>query len=237
MIPLLRKKIDYSEQEMANAFDKFLRLNTIDSGLPPFASVVREAQCSHGRPDFIGVKLRGEYRFNKPLQPIGLVGSFVMSQLKVASPRTWDYLRSRCVYSEFSLKRALRELTDLKYVKFIKSLQGNSKYFLNENFNFTDYNIWSFELKLHNTRRAVFQAQQSRIFADRSMIVVPPGKEIVYSKTFRGSLKRFGIGLAIFDLHKSDFSIIIHPEKTKAICKQNHIYTLFHNFQPQQVYK
>ncbi|GHT46703.1 hypothetical protein FACS189454_08250 [Planctomycetales bacterium] len=219
----LSKTIDYSEQKMADAFGDFLRSATGISKLAEFDTIVREVDCSRGRPDYLGVRLHGGCCFDEPLHPIGEAGAHILSLLKPAVPRTFNYLRSQCVYTDATLKRTLRNLIELGYVK---PRQDTSAYFLGEKYRFTQCEIWSFELKLHNARRAVFQAQQSRVFADRSMIVVPPGRENVYAK-FDAPLKRFGIGLAVFDLYALDFHIVVSPGNTKAICRQNQIYTLF----------
>jgi hypothetical protein len=223
IMALSKKKINYSEQVMADAFGNFLRSATGAAKLTKFDTIAREINCSRGRPDYLGVKLHGSRCFDKPLRAIGEVGAFIFSMLKPTASRTFDYIRSQCGYSDCSIKRTLHNLIDLGYVR---TNQDSSAYFFNETHTFARCEIWSFELKLYNARRAVFQAQQSRIFADRSMIIVPPGRENSYTK-FDVPLKRFGIGLAVFDTYTLDFQVVMSPGNTKAICRQNQIYTLF----------
>ena len=207
---------------MANAFESFLNSDSAASNITRFTAVVREVNCSRGRPDFLAVKFSDNFQIDSTFQSVGHVGAYILSMLKPIAARTFDYLRSHCVYSELSLKRTLHDLLDLGYIKYA---ENTSCFVLGEKCCFPQYEIWSFELKLNNTKRAIFQAQQSRIFADRSIIVVPPGRERPFFE-HEHSLGRFGIGVAIFDPLTFVYEIVIRPKNKKAMCKQNQIYTL-----------
>lgn len=207
---------------MADAFELFLNSGAVASNLTRFSTVAREIDCSRGRPDFLAVKFPNDFQLDFSLRSVGYVGAYILSMLKPISVRTFDYLRSHCTYSESSLKRTLNNLLDLGYVKYSES---PSCFVLGEKCCFPQYEIWSFELKLSNTKRAIFQAQQSRIFADRSIIVVPPGRERPFFR-YQQSLDRFGIGVAVFDPINLVYEILVPPKNKKASCKQDQIYTL-----------
>ena len=64
-------------------------------------------------------------------------------------------------------------------------------YILGESSCFLGIEVWAFELKLKDPKRAIFQAQQSRSYAEYSIIVVPPGQERnqgLYGPNFPGLL-------------------------------------------------
>ena len=103
----------------------------------------------------------------------GLVAPAILQRLKPAAPRTIDYLVSTLEFGRESIRRSLRQLIERGYVE---QLEGGAYRLANVNQIHTP-EIWTFELKLSNPKKAVFQAQQSRAYAERAIIVVPPGQE------------------------------------------------------------
>jgi hypothetical protein len=86
--------------------------------------------------------------------------------------------------------------------------------------------VWAFELKLDKPKRAVFQAQQYRSFAQRVMIVVPPNQYAIYKK-FRLAMRRWGIGLATFDPTSLEFVVRRAPRLGHPHSRQHQAYALF----------
>ena len=91
-------RFGYSENEMADAFQKALRS---PEGLPDigmFDAIYREVSCRQGRPDFIALRYiscvdQHEQHLNVP----GLVGPSILNNLKPRAPalssillRTWS---------------------------------------------------------------------------------------------------------------------------------------------------
>lgn len=216
-----QSQFGYSEAEMADAFETLLQSR---KGLPDvgvFDAVYREISCRQGRPDFIAV--RGSSRAGPPEQSyvLGLVGPSVLSLLKPTAPHTLEYLTARSEFTRNSIRKTLRQLVNLGYVE--KTVRNS--YRLTKASRGPKPEIWSFELKLNNPRKAVFQAQQSRAFAERAIIVVPPGQEVNYLR-FRKSMQRWHIGLATFDLETGVFSFVRKGRKARALSHSHQLYAL-----------
>lgn len=217
------KKINYSEKDMAVSFEQFIHLHSKNCDIGEFDIVATEVDCSHGRPDLIGIKNRQLYSLHMPIYPLGIADSQVLSILSLC-PRhiSLTDILSRCSYNKTTIKSAVSRMIHAGYIT-----ENHNQYSCsNDLMRFVSGEIWSFELKLHNTKRAIFQSQQSRSFAHWSMIVVPPGKDSPYIK-YHESIDRSGIGLATFDLYTNTFRIVFPPRKTGATCRQNYIYSLF----------
>jgi len=89
-----------------------------------------------------------------------------------------------------------------------------------------DIEIWAFELKLDKPKRAVFQAQQYRSFAQNVLIVVPPSQIPLYSK-FSLALRRWGIGLASFEPTLSEFQLCRPPRLSQPNSRHQQAYAMF----------
>ena len=210
-----------TEEEMADAFYSRLRSR---KGLPdigPFDDVYREVCCQQGRPDFIGIRAKKGPKLPRFPEQTGLVGPSILALLYTNAPRTLDYLVARSEFFENSIKNTLRQLLEAGLV--VRTSTG--AFVLGDAFSQLQTEIWAFELKLDNPKRAVFQAQQSRLYANRAMIVVPPGQEKGYLK-YSATLLRWGIGVATFDLLNGEFHMMRRGRNSGAICQQHQLYAL-----------
>lgn len=206
---------------MANAFQRLLQSRR---GLPDvgvFDAVYREISCQQGRPDFIALRNLSCTDPNRPLRVPGLVGPSILHLLKPKAPHTLDYLFAHSEFTRSSIRKSLRQLVDSGHVEETES----NSYRLGNSSKGPQPEIWSFELKLCNPRKAVFQAQQSRAFAERAIIVVPPGQERNYER-FRVAMQRWHIGLATFDLATGDFSFVRKGRKARALSHSHQLYAL-----------
>ncbi|MDD5091639.1 MAG: hypothetical protein PHQ23_12080 [Candidatus Wallbacteria bacterium] len=180
---------------MADAFLVKLKSRKGLPGLGRFNEVFRDVGCLQGTPDFIAVRKNRNRRIDQLDKDIGHVGPTILSLLKPKAARTLDYLISHCEYSRKSVVTHLNNLikkglvTKTKSNSFVQSVD-----FVNQ-----AIELWAFELKLNNPKRAVFQAQQAKSYSEHSIIVVPPGQEKNYHR-FAQTMERWGIGLATFDL-------------------------------------
>ena len=214
-------QLSFSEADMAIAFRRLLQSR---NGLPeigPFDGVFEEISCRQGRPDFIALRNLSDERSLSFPTVTGLVGPSILSILKPVAPRTFDYIVQHSEFSTESIRKSLRYLLETKHI--VKTKSGS--YHLGRASVGIHVEIWSFELKLNNAKRAVFQAQQSRAFAERSIIVVPPGKEANYVK-FEETMNRWGIGLATFSPLTMEFNIVRKGRKAKALSRTHQIYAL-----------
>ena len=217
-----KRSFCFTEKQMADAFERLLRDGRPLPGLGSFARVFREVDCQRGRPDFIALA-RGTGRFfsGKGIA-LKFAGSLVLSFLHNCAPRSAKYLQGHTGLTYRTVQAAIHELLNSRYVL----RTGNGAYVLNPGRPLRQVQVWAFELKLGKPKRAVFQAQQYRSFAQRVLIVVPPGQMAVYSK-FRVAMRRWGIGLATFDPIRSEFLIRRLPRPSQPHSKQHQAYALF----------
>ena len=102
--------------------------------------------------------------------------------MKPAAPRTLQYLLQEAEYSASSVKRSLAFLEKLGFIE--QTPKGS--YILGSAEELLKPEVWAFELKLSDSKRAVFQAQQCKAFAEKVIIVVPPSQAKNYDR-FRDS--------------------------------------------------
>jgi len=211
----------YSEEDMAQAFQRLL---LSENGLPSvgvFGAIYREITCQQGRPDFIALRYTCSSGEGEHMKVHGLVGPAILQRLKPAAPRTIDYLVTKLEFGRDSIRKSLRHLIERGYVEQLES----SAYRLADVNNLQTPEIWTFELKLNNPKKAVFQAQQSRTYAERAIIVVPPGQEKNYIR-FEVTMQRWHIGLATFDPLTGIFRFVRKGRKSRALSPAHQIYTL-----------
>lgn len=211
----------YSEKEMGDVFEQFMRDKR---GLPKigrFSKIFREIDCQQGRPDFIALTGR-KPNFLKG-QPISvkLAGSLVLSMLHEEAPRTETYLARSTGLSKRSVQEALSELHSQRYIKRLQT----GAYVINPARCFRSADVLAIELKLKNAKRAIFQAQQACSFAQRVLIVVPPDQINIYSK-YDVVLKRWGIGIASFDPNNNDFVLTRTPRAILPKSRQHQAYAM-----------
>ena len=221
MKPESKSRFGYTEKEMADAF---LILLQSPDGLPeigPFDGVYREVSCRQGRPDFIA--LRHKEGFQLPSYPgsIGIVGPAILTMLKPNATRTLSYLVNNSEFSEDTIKRSLNQLVTSGH---IERTDMNS-YKLGNDVTHSKIELWVFELKLDNPKRALFQAMQSRAYSNHTIIVIPPSQEKHY-KRYSAVMKRWGIGLATFDLTSERFRMPCRGRTSRPHNPQHKIYTL-----------
>jgi hypothetical protein len=214
-------RFGFTENEMAEAFQQIL---TSPEGLPgigTFDGVYREISCRQGQPDFITLRRKDGTTDMNPPAHIGFIGSSLLSLLKPAAPRTLQYLLRETEYSTNSVRKSLSSLEKSGYI----SRSSNGLYTLGDSAVLFKTEMWAFELKLSDSKRALFQAQQCKAFAEITIIVVPPGQTKNYNR-FEDSMFRWGIGLAAFDPFTGAFTLAKRPRKTKPLSRQHRMYAL-----------
>lgn len=215
-----RSPFGYTEEEMAQAFQHLLLSENGLPGVGCFGAIYREISCRQGRPDFIALRYKSPEQQNSINVP-GLIGPAILQSLKPKAPRIFDYLVSKLEFGRESIRKSLRLMIESGYIEQLES----GAYRLAAGVNQEKPEIWTFELKLNNPKKAVFQAQQSRAYSERAFIVVPPGQERNYER-FRETMQRWHIGLANFDPIIGVFRYIRKGRKARALSPTQQIYTL-----------
>jgi hypothetical protein len=214
-------RFGYSEEEMAQAFQRLL---LSENGLPAvgcFDAIYREILCRQGQPDFIALRYKSCTGLHNGIDVPGFVGPAILHNLKPKAPRTFDYLVGKLEFGPESIRKSLRLMIENGYIEQLES----GAYRLSSRMNYEKPEIWTFELKLNNPKKAVFQAQQSRAYAERAIIVVPPGQERNYER-FREAMQRWHIGLSTFDPLTGVFRFIRKGRKARALSPTQQTYTL-----------
>lgn len=182
-----------------------------------FSHVFQEVCCQQGRVDLVATV--GHIGTVSPLTAVSCGSSAtVLSLLKPRAPRTQRYLIERTGLTATTVKKALVRLENADLVIRTKSdlyLLADCDAFLEE--------IWAFEVKINNWKRALFQAMQSRAFANYAIAVFPRNKTSVlleHAPRFR-SLR---IGLMVYDASSDEYEFLVKPCKTKPFSKRHRLY-------------
>lgn len=207
---------------MADSFERLLRTGRSLPGVGRLSRVFREVDCQRGRPDFVALA-RGSTRFltGKSISA-KFSGSLMLSFLHERAPRSLAYLSEHSGLSMRVVSDATNELVHRRYA--VRTQSGS--FILNPARLLRQVQVWAFELKLDKPKRAVFQAQQYRSFAQRVLIVVPPRQLALYNR-FQVPIRRWGIGLATFDPVTSEFRIHRPPRLGHPHSRHHQAYALF----------
>jgi hypothetical protein len=110
------RRFPFTEEEMADAFERLLNAGRTLPGIGRFSRVFREVDCHRGRPDFVALA-HGTTRFLTGRSvAVKFAGSLVMSFLHEHAPRSLDYLRKHSGLSMRTVESATEELTQRGYV-------------------------------------------------------------------------------------------------------------------------
>lgn len=216
------RRFPYSEAQMADAFEEFVMAKRGLPGIGRISKIFREINCQQGRPDFVAIVGRKNRFLNGNTVSLKLAGSLVLSFLHEGSGRTPAYLCEHSGLTPRSVRQALAELMKHHYVK----RTGSGAFVANPASSLDAVEVMAIELKLDRPRRAIFQAQQCRAFAQRVLIVVPPSQLDAYQK-YGVVLRRWGIGVATFDLQSNEFELERKPRSGKPHSKQHQAYAKF----------
>lgn len=212
--------ISFSELEMSDAFEIILKSSTI-RGIPQFDLLYKEVASQQGIPDFVG--LTSNYFINKyNFEEISSIesASLILSFLKRKSGRRWKYLKEHTSLSDTTLNRILKELLAHKYI----TIENNLYYLAVTSIPQGD-NIWAFELKLSNWKRALFQALQYKAFANYVVVVFPFEKENILRQNLT-AFAEMNVGVLLFDANYCRTKWIRRPRKESPISKWQTLFLL-----------
>ena len=205
------------EFEVLDSFERVLKASLIKE-LPAFERLFRELQ---GSADFVGFpheKLIGTYDFSK-LSSLEH-SSLVLSILKYNSGRTKDYIKERTGITDTALNRTLRELKVNDFLVKKKNL-----YFLSKSFVQESDNIWAFDLKAPNWKRALQQATLYKAFANYVVAVRPSDEEEALQEKLE-LFAELNVGLLLFNPQSLEHKWLRRPLKDNALSKWQKLFFL-----------
>jgi len=214
-------------------FEEDLRESFRNHGLPGFwkhdrrswsMATLDESTCSDGRADLVCASmpkkaLEGRFRDWCTLitQP---TCSRVLACLPCNSVRTEQFFARRVGVADESLRRALRSMV----VAGLLCDVGGGRYHLGNRFILPPIEIASFEFKLSNWRRALYQATRYRSFSHRVYVVLPvesSQRAAENSSQFRS----LNIGLIAYDCDGQCHQLV-RPRKREPASKYRMIMAL-----------
>lgn len=214
-----------SELQMANAFETLLNLKEGIKGFPSFKAIFREVACQQGIADFIAITGNNLEKLSDNFFESGTVSldsySLIISLLKSRSPRTEDFLVSSSGLSRNTVRKVLKELEENETI--CKNEKG--AIMLSPNWGLPKLELWAFELKLKDWKRALFQTLQYKAFANRVVIVVPEDKETIINKNL-DVFKNLQVGVMVFNMDNLSYKVMLKPPGVNPSSKRHSIFAL-----------
>ena len=167
--------------------------------VPKFSGFYREVPATVGVADFIGVigpRWRfTEQRLERKLHglPRGPVAE-VISRLSYRRETSREDLMKLSNYTRPVVSMAIHSLLKSKVIRN----RGGQGYLLDSKFKYPQADVYFYEIKMENWRRALFQATQAQIYADKAYCVMPPNKRQVILEN-RQLFRNVGVGVILFD--------------------------------------
>lgn len=213
----------FTERDMADAFEASLRNQRGPAGFPRFTVVFREVACRQGVPDLVAASgqlpccrvsagLREAARFS--------AGSTIslLALLKRSAPRSLAYLREASGLSRRTAARALSCLVDVALARPC----GSGLFTLAAGLDLPSMDLWAFELKLTNWRRALFQALQNMAFARRTFAVFPSERERVLGQHIP-KFRLMNVGVMLFGLHDHSHRVLVRPRSSRPLSRAHYL--------------
>lgn len=214
-----------SEDSMADMFQRLISGPSVIRGCPQFGAVYREVTCRQGIADFVAIA------GTRDIGASGLVTNLpsatlnscalLISLLKKRSLRTEEYLSKA---SGLSLKRVQLVLGELVEVDIVKRATSGA-YLLGDSWVTPRDEVWAFELKLENWRRALFQALQYRAFAHKVSIVLPRSKQSVVSQNLE-LFRKTQVGVLLLDPQEEENEFVVYPTKSRPSSSHHNLFVL-----------
>lgn len=214
-----------SEFKMANAFETLLNSKEGIKGFPDFYSTFREVACQQGVADFIAItgnniKELSNNFFESDTVSLNIY-SLVISLLKLRSPRTEDFIVNSSGLARNTVRKALKELEESGTI--YKTEKGSIM--LSPSWELPKLELWAFELKLKDWKRALFQTLQYKAFANRVVIVFPENKEAIINKNL-DIFKKLEVGVMLFNIANSSYKVLLKPHRINPSSKRHSLFAL-----------
>jgi len=188
--------------------------------------LLSEVDTGEGIPDFVFVRALGLERHQLmhllaelPAAAFLNGTGAVLAELQ-QRPHTLEYLAKRTGLSRAHADRSARSLSKIGWV----SRTTTGCYYLNGQ-PFPEIEITAFEFKLKDVRRAVQQATRYKHFAQRSLVVLPVGRE-TSGRAVAQLASQALLGIAIFDSVDCVVRYVVRPVKTPARSRHAYMHVL-----------
>lgn len=211
-----------TESYLSFRFVSWLQSKKGDLYFPPFRYIASEVECTQGKPDFLAVQKKPTKALERQFSQLGDSSSQkinILSYLHYNSPRSKRYLVKHTGYSDGTIARTLSSLLNSRLI--IKT--ENDTFLLSNNFMTPKADIWAFELKVSDWKRALFQSLQCREYASYVYVVFPIYKKDVLTKNLH-HFKRHKIGVLLFDPVANDSRLLLKSSRNSQISNYRYYY-------------
>lgn len=209
-----------NEAEFGNSFEKYLKSNS--SHYFSYDMIYKEVESFQGIPDYLGINMRQLCHGSKKTLQIPITRwrtiSIIIAFMKKEQFRTSSYIVHKTGLSQKIIIRDLNFLCQLGICE--KNNRGNYRFV--SDFEMPIAHIHSFELKMSNWKRALFQTVRYKTFSDYASIVMPFEKEQILLQNI-DSFKGCNVGVLLFDAKNCKLKVLYRAKKNMAISLQ-HLY-------------
>lgn len=209
-----------NEAEFGISFEKYIKSSP--TNFFSYDMVYKEVESFQGIPDYLGINMSHLYHGSEKTMQIPIARwhtiSILLAFMKKKQFRTPDYIIQNTGLSQRIVIRDLNFLCRLGICE--KNNMG--KYRFVEDFEMPIAHIHSFELKMSNWKRALFQAVRYKTFSEYTSVVMPFEKERILLQNI-DSFKACNVGALLFDAQNCEVKILYRAKKNSAISLQ-HLY-------------
>lgn len=209
---------------MADAFAECLRSPAGFASFPTFQCVFREVVCEQGIADFVatvGSPLTQEHirKIKAVTSRAGGAYLDVLSLLKPAARRSKQHIAEKTGLPARTVERVLTDLCNEGVVDQTES----GSFLLSAEWCLPPLDLWAFELKLNDWKRALFQALQCRGFASYVVVVFPKERKRVLQAHLH-KFKNMKVGVMLFDPADRSYDILHRPTKSRPSSRLHYLY-------------
>jgi hypothetical protein len=214
-----------TEASLAAGFTSWLGDHSRNNGIPVFREVFGEVECRQGIPDIIGLSC--DWRPSSFPSFRGNCGvslsaaSDILALFNNRDCHTTEYLTSHSGLSKDLARQTINALCELGLAS--RTPKGSVK--LRVDLSWLESDMWAFELKLHDWRRALFQTLQYRAFASYEVLVMPSEKRNVISRQLR-LFESAGVGVVLFDPMTSTGETLLKAKRNRPTLMQHKVFAM-----------
>lgn len=209
-----------NEAEFGDVFERYIKCSSMKYF--SYDMIYKEVESFQGIPDYLGINMSHLCNGSKKIMQIPIVRwhtiSIILAFMKKKQFRTPDYIIKKTGLSQRIVIKELNYLCRLNICE--KNNMENYKFV--EDFEMPIGHIHSFELKMTNWKRALFQSIRYKTFSEYTSIVMPFEKEEILLKNI-DSFKACNIGAVLFDARNFQTKILYRAKKNPTISLQ-HLY-------------
>lgn len=210
--------IGMKESELGVLFQKFI---CNDHGLGyHFDMLFEEIESMQGIPDYIGVRIKNVQECRNFLNTFSNENWFsiskILSCLSYKRGYTLNHILKKTGIAEHQLEKMLLQLVRKK----ILNQDDKNKYMINDSTVIPHIDVISFELKMENWKRALFQSIRYKTFSDYVYIVMPIEKQKLLEKNIEIFISN-NIGIALYDEKLEALKIMVRPKKNQKKSKMH----------------